>query len=319
MLDLVHAILWVFNSITVLAVGFSLLTLVLPCKVGRAKKCLAVLRPMLIAGILAISACAYHVFWFTFLPFWNFRPWVHAGHALMGSMFMLNVVCNYVACVRADPSMVDRSQDIGSGGSPARFCVLCERHIVNLDHHCPLTGGCIGEHNLRPFALFVLHGWLGSGYATALTWRPYCDCILAYHPDTEFDPTMPEYPEACIQLGERANLFSSALACFACLGCLGTLHMLLACNGLTTAALHKEWARHGSRALFDLCLIRSTGARCDKWSMFWGHEISRAGASRLQKLRILTLPSARPRGLGDMSSRYSSAGSSLHLDGGVHA
>ena len=31
---------------------------------------------------------------------------------------------------------------------------VCAR-CLQLDHHCPWTGKCVGEHNLRPFYVFV--------------------------------------------------------------------------------------------------------------------------------------------------------------------
>jgi hypothetical protein len=51
-------------------------------------------------------------------------------------------------------------------------CYDCNSCILELDHHCPWTGKCIGKHNLKPFYAFL---WAVTGsivyvIACVLTW-----------------------------------------------------------------------------------------------------------------------------------------------------
>lgn len=287
--DIVSAIIWIFNTLTLTSLVVSVLTIFLPIRSGHARRILATLRPLLIFGILCICACAYHVFWFSMLPYWDLAPLslLWNTHVTIATTLVLHTVWNYVFCVIIDPAAVELTN--GAGAAPARHCSHCDRHIVNLDHHCPMTGGCIGEHNFRYFALFLLYSWLGSGYACAISWRPYRECVLDYSPDALYSPEVPEFPQACVILGARATLLLSAAACFVCLGSLSLLHALLAANGLTTLHLHKDWRKRGCSVLADLVLFRAE-PRCDKWAMVWGEP----NATILRVLGVLVIPS-RPR------------------------
>ena len=284
--DAVTAIIWIFNSLTLISLVVSVLTLFLPIRSGLARRILAALRPLLIGGILCICACAYHVFWMSMLPYWELPPlsaaWI--AHVCFATASMLQTMWNYVLCVMIDPAAVELTN--GAGMAPARHCKHCDRHIVNLDHHCPMTGGCIGEHNFRFFALFLLYSWVGSGYACAISWRPYRTCVLDYSPDALYSADLPEFPQVCIVLGARATLLLSAAACFICLGMFGLLHALLIANGLTTLHMHKDWRTRGVASLADLILVRAE-PRCDKWAMLWG--VPNARSTRV--LRVLAIPS----------------------------
>lgn len=46
-----------------------------------------------------------------------------------------------------------------------------------MDHHCPFTVCCIGQHNHRYFYLFVTFGWFATIYATWLSLHPYAACM----------------------------------------------------------------------------------------------------------------------------------------------
>lgn len=36
-----------------------------------------------------------------------------------------------------------------------KYCKLCERLVVDLDHHCLFIGNCVARHNHRDFVLLI--------------------------------------------------------------------------------------------------------------------------------------------------------------------
>ena len=114
---------------------------------------------------------------------------------------------------------------------------MCDGRVALLDHHCPFTGGCVGAGNFRFFALFVLHCWLGCGYACALSWRPFFECVVMQCtvPALGLSRTPPPDEAACVAMGARSLLILPASVLVLSLGGLLTLHALLIANGLTTA------------------------------------------------------------------------------------
>ena len=62
--------------------------------------------------------------------------------------------------------------------------IPCMHDVVQIwvkqrDHHCPLTGGCIGANNFRFFFLFLMHNTAGLAYCTCLSWFPFRACTIS--------------------------------------------------------------------------------------------------------------------------------------------
>ena len=51
--------------------------------------------------------------------------------------------------------------------------------VEQFDHHCPLTGGCIGANNFRFFFLFTTYCSAGLAYGAYLAWHPFRACIVS--------------------------------------------------------------------------------------------------------------------------------------------
>ena len=239
----------------------------------------------MIIVVLCLFACVYYVFWAFLLPYQHSVYW--RWHGVLGSELWFNMTWHYILTVLTKPGAVDVARE---GTTFAQRCTVCARFVVDLDHHCPLTGGCIGRDNFRFFAVFLFHCIVGLGYICALAWRPYQDCVLHYDDGPSFAAaSADENAPLCDDLGSHAHILELAAPCFVGLCLLGLLHLLLAMNGQTTIQFNREWRVHGLVALRKLLTLRGA-ARYDKWAMLWGRPAAEAGM--LHRLRVLTLPAA---------------------------
>ena len=97
-MEAISTVLWMLITIILLAFGLSLLSLVLPFKAGQARRMMALLRPVLVIGIIVISGMSYHVFWMSMVPYWQWSPfsptWV--AHVTLATWLQLNVLWNRV-------------------------------------------------------------------------------------------------------------------------------------------------------------------------------------------------------------------------------
>ena len=172
MRDPVHCLVTVFNLIVVLAVVGAVLSMCMSVKTTRALRVMAPLRPLLILGVVCFCAGTYEICMSSLLPCWQLASTIRAICVFIATALLVNVLWNYALCVCIEPSCVEAEVHPLQGFTAASFrCSLCDRRIFTPDHHCPLTGGCIGEHNFRFFALFVLHAWLASAVAMVVSWR----------------------------------------------------------------------------------------------------------------------------------------------------
>lgn len=47
-------------------------------------------------------------------------------------------------------------------------CMICNRCVLKMDHHCPWINGCVGYYNQRYFIGFLCHLLVGTGYSCLL-------------------------------------------------------------------------------------------------------------------------------------------------------
>jgi len=102
-----------------------------------------------------------------------------------------------------DPnSSNNNEQDIGVV-FPVDFCVVCRKHVIYMDHHCPFVGSCTGIHNYSYFLLFVIYSLIGLLYALTLTSSYFFKCffatIIAF-----WKPLLIHEPSICRTLGTNA-------------------------------------------------------------------------------------------------------------------
>ena len=164
-------------------------------------------------------------------------------------------------------------QDIGNI-FPVDYCVVCRRHVIYMDHHCPFVGTCAGIHNYSYFILFVIYSLLGLTYALAITSSFFIKCffssIVAF-----FHPLSIHEPEICRTLGTNASVVIPIMGGLIPLGVMTVAQISLLLADLSTrdflhSLRHPNW--------FSNVLIRIKEKR-------WRHPAS--------KLNILLLKQRR--------------------------
>jgi hypothetical protein len=310
--------------------ALDLLRIFLPRKLTSGRLVEQWQRPMLLAMVACLCVWAYSAFFpivrYTCDPYSS--SWLFNFAAI--SLLWFNTVWNYCLCAAVDPGYVAASATISTSAAgcvdqsatsavavnaacaPAsaresapfhdgtQLCRICDKRVLHFDHHCPFTGGCIGAYNLRFFCLFVLHCFLGCGWACALAWPPFRDCVLRQMsiPALGMERILPPDEGKCVELGARSLLLLPAVALCISLGLLGAFHLLLLRRGLTTLQFARRWRREGARVLCDL--LRSGGEpETDKWSQVFGHgSIGESAACRERSNGGGPLDSQRQSGYG---------------------
>lgn len=159
------------------------------------------LGKLLFSLVLALSAVALAVFFYTFLPLHIddpfSGPWGWA-HAIFGTWLWINTVVHYAFAATIDPGIIPPAaeQDCAHVGNSAEskkaFCSLCSaprlplaHHcqtcracIETMDHHCPFTMNCVGKHNFFHFYLFLFYACSGLLYATCLSFPVFFECWI---------------------------------------------------------------------------------------------------------------------------------------------
>ena len=182
-MDLVTIIILATGGATV-PLLFDMLRTFLPQQLRCGRLVAAWHRQILLSLVVGLCCVAYHVFWESVLPYSH----AHASaagmlHVLLVTWLWVNTVWNFAMCCAVDPGTVAHTEPEPEAGGKGRWpagshlCHVCGVRVLQFDHHCPFTGGCVGLKNLRFFLLFALHGWAGMAYACALAWPPFRDCV----------------------------------------------------------------------------------------------------------------------------------------------
>lgn len=118
----------------------------------------------------------------------------------LGLWVLFNVVWNYVRCMltsSAVPQLGTEEPNVDLEASAcdsdhaeyckrcriitpprAMHCVLCDRCILGMDHHCPWLAGCIGHHNHPYFFLFLFYVVFGCAFLSLHTLPLWWSAIL---------------------------------------------------------------------------------------------------------------------------------------------
>jgi len=273
-------------------------------------------RPVHLGNVCCLCVVAYYYFWSAVLPYSYRDGPLGSARSLLHVVFIsftwVNAVSAYAACVlltNGDPT----DESAAGRDFPSHYCQMCEAQVACFDHHCPFTGGCIGQRNFRFFIQFVLHAWLGMCDASILAYPPFQECVLSQieSPALGWARIDPPDAGACLKMSVRSLLFIPALSLAGMMGFLASLHLLLLHNGLTTFQLARICQRRGLRGIRDLLLIHLRAEGGDKWALVWGCPSSQAGWG--VRCRALLLPSgpllALKHSLGHRRQMASTAGS----------
>jgi hypothetical protein len=313
--------------VLIVAVGCTIVPLVLdtvstmlPKRLRASRLVAAWQKPVLFSVVIGLCGVCYFFFWAAVLPQLRRRGSAAAAamHALAISTFWINGCWAYCMCVLTPPGPPNPSVDsesvdptlevntrgkgtkgkaaphVGNDGELSHFCGICKQHVSRFDHHCPFTGGCIGESNFRHFFLFILHGTLGMTYGSALTWQFFSECVLSQLRSEAlgWERRIPPDEPACLTLHSRALLFIPAASLSGAFYMMLALHALLLRNGLSTLQLSRLCRKRGvARAV--AALVQGQGrfeqGAFDKWALVWGAPSHTASLSRIG--RVLLLPS----------------------------
>jgi len=99
-----------------------------------------------------------------------------------------------------------------------------------MDHHCPYTGNCVGKKNYRYFFLFLVFIWLGTLYASILSFFPFKMCVFPFL--GEGDDVLRPY--VCSKLGPKNLFFIPAIFGFMSVTSLASFQFYLLFNRTST-------------------------------------------------------------------------------------
>jgi len=294
---------------TTLPLVFDMLRTFVPQRLRYGRLVAAWHRQVLLCLVCGLCGAAYLLFWRSMLPY-SYAPASLAGalHGLLATWLWLMTVYNFAMCCAVDAGTVAQPSEpeveagggSGKGHWPAgsHHCHVCRVRVLQFDHHCPFTGGCVGQRNFRFFLLFALHGWAGMSYACALSWPPFRDCVWRQLdvPSLGWARMPPPEEGACIDLASRSLLLLPSAALCGALSQLALLHLLLLANGVSTVRLAQRWRTRGFAYLRDLALLRAqreVEVEVDKWTLLFGTADGNAPTKgRLaRRVRVLLLPS----------------------------
>ena len=270
-------------------------------------------RQVLICLVCGLCGAAYLLFWQSILPY-SHAPASLAGvlHGLVATWLWLMTLYNFTLCCAVDAGTVAQPSEpeveVGGGSGKGHWpagshhCHVCRVRVLQFDHHCPFTGGCVGQRNFRFFALFALHGWAGTSYACALSWPPFRDCVWRQLEVASLGwaRVPPSDEAACLELATHSLLLLPSAALCGALSQLALLHLLLLANGVTTVRLAQRWRTKGFAYLRDLVLLRAEREpELNKWALLFGSDHlghlgdhgEPAGGRLVRRVRVLLLPS----------------------------
>ncbi len=135
-----------------------------------------------VAGVLFFIlgvpyTCALEVF--VVLPTYHLPPLVVAANFALGAWITVQVLGHLVNVMRADtrPGLALTGPECERCHRPqpraTYHCPRCQHCVLERDHHCWLSGCCIGLANLRPFLIMLTIATFGGVYATAFNGRFY--------------------------------------------------------------------------------------------------------------------------------------------------
>ncbi len=178
-----------------------------------AKLGMQIISPMMLAiGFILIFAVVYVYFRHLLYKIAS-NNIMRIAHVAFGVYILVNILFNYITCVRTPPGTPDICDDpakylgfsyvINDGrrldtvnqylrvapGVKYKYCRYCRcikpprahhcsitgKCILNMDHFCPWMNNCIGYYNYRYFLLFLVWLTIGVTYLMAISFKPFLD------------------------------------------------------------------------------------------------------------------------------------------------
>eukprot|EP01104_Vermistella_antarctica_P014844 TRINITY_DN4740_c0_g1_i1.p1 TRINITY_DN4740_c0_g1~~TRINITY_DN4740_c0_g1_i1.p1 ORF type:complete len:329 (-),score=63.64 TRINITY_DN4740_c0_g1_i1:197-1183(-) len=155
---------------------------------------------LLVCFAVAIMSGIIYTHYALVLPYHEFSMLVNLAHVIFSSFLIMNVLFNYGMATWTSAGVVqktpfteeDQRRLEKDGRTPnatswycfrcrnkrperAHHCQICGVCVMKMDHHCPWINGCVGHHNHRYFALFLVFLSVAMAYEACMSFLPFWD------------------------------------------------------------------------------------------------------------------------------------------------
>ncbi|QDZ20421.1 DHHC palmitoyltransferase [Chloropicon primus] len=212
--------------------------------------------------------------------------WLHAGsHFAFLAVIISQVLLNYYKCIRVGPGYAKDTGGLNSDRDAlalfypsmrvckkcscmkppnCHHCSVCDKCVLEMDHHCPWLHTCVGRNNYCYFLRFLLFVWGGTLYTSLMAQIPVKVVGLNIH-----------YPQK--YSGAHLACFLLSGSVFIGISMLLSFHLLLSLSNNTTIQFMEKFCEDGEtwRGFF-------VGIAQD---MDWKHLLAavRGGKNKLRK------------------------------------
>ncbi len=128
--------------------------------------------------------------------------------------------------------------------SQSQYCKICDCAVLNLDHHCPFTGNCVGKRNFFNFYMGLCYGTLGLLYAVLITLPYFLECNFKNIMWFFGIVSSREKLAVCAELGPHTHIFLPVCAGFFLSLNMVMLQSLFLISDLSTYNVLLNWSKY---------------------------------------------------------------------------
>ncbi len=150
------------------------------------------LGPLFVTGFLILTFSVVFVAWYVGLPYYlkNKNLIYVVLVVILGNYIKLNVIFYYWHAYFTHPGEVPQNPNqikmvstickkcIHPKPPRTHHCLVCDKCVLKMDHHCPWINGCVGHFNHRYFFLFMLSMVVGCFYVMLFGFEIFYDELM---------------------------------------------------------------------------------------------------------------------------------------------